>query len=115
VLNVLELAGTCRIADVRVDIVLVAGLIVVLDVAVVSRLPVAWVAAVQNAPLLSSAGNGRLHEERVHEANERGHAARRHNRSHKIGQQSKHGCPGLRTIPRTIAYELIAHLQHARA
>jgi hypothetical protein len=115
-LNVLELAGTFHIADVRVVIVLVARLIVVLDVAAVSRLPVAWVAAVQNAPLLSSAGN-----ERVHEANERGHAARRHNRSHavtishnrshKIGQQSKHGCPG----PRTIAYELIAHLQHARA
>ncbi len=115
-LDVLELAGTCHIADVRVDVVLVAGLIVVFDVAVVSRLPVAWAAAVQKAPLppsILAAGN---ECERNANNADMQHAvttaqAVTTQPSQHISQQSKHGCPG----PRTIAYELIAHLQHARA
>jgi hypothetical protein len=111
-LNVLELAGTCHIADVRVDVVLV----VVLDVAVVSRLPVAWAAAVQKAllsPSILAAGNEcerNANNADMQHAVTTAQAVTTQPLQH-ISQQSKHGCPG----PRTIAYELIAHLQHARA
>jgi hypothetical protein len=63
-LNVLELAGTRHTADARVVFVLVARLVAVLDVAAVSRLPVASVAAVQNARSLLSAEVSRSQPER---------------------------------------------------